>query len=168
LIAFGYNFALNFIREDLRNVDEANVKELVSQVAQKLYGFNEFIAARMAQVSGELKDAYRIIECPRCWQEAMVLGDGNSRCLFCGAEPAPAELAHELRTVGEPDMCPECGGVCVPLIVGPYDATTWQCLSCGESGNYERCSKCNQLISGDPYPGDHCEGCWQYILEKND
>jgi len=168
IIAFGYNFALNFIRDELQEVDTADVNELMLEAAQRLAGFDEFIETRMVQVNQKLKEANGIIECPKCWQEAMVLGEDNPHCLFCGAESAPKDLAWELSVEGEPEICPECGGVCVQLIAGACDATTWQCLSCGVSGDYERCSRCDQLINGEPLPGDLCRNCWQYILAKND
>ncbi|MBI3951048.1 MAG: hypothetical protein HY314_11410 [Acidobacteria bacterium] len=162
VMACGYNFCLNFVRTQLNDLLDEKGQQLIHEVSIKLREFAEFVETRLAGFKGEIEGAYNyLIDCPRCWQETLVLGDGDPQCLFCGFTASPDEVAKEVNYEAGPEPCPECGGSCVRL----GDQTVWVCFQCGNQGDYEFCGTCGELFSGEPM-GGRCSACWERLLEN--
>jgi len=98
-------------------------------------------------------------------------------CAFCGYKASSEQAVDDwveqhyghmspkdmmIDPVVEP--CPECGtDACVRL----EDAEGYQCLACGEAGDYDHCSQCGQLYAGEGNAG-RCDDCWRDLLNRND
>ena len=166
LVAYGYHFCLDFLDEHMAEELGSEEKDRIEEMTQALTKFDEFVLVRLTELKSRLEVAYNLVDCPRCWQQALELGDENPRCLFCGFTDSANVVADEVSGEAGPEPCPECGGPCILLIVGAEDRMEWVCFQCGEQGDYEHCSRCG-MLSGKLMPGDHCSSCWNAIVEKD-
>jgi len=164
-IAYGYHFCLDFIEKELNETLSEDGRRCTMQVAQRLTSFNEFVTVRTRELETKLNDAYNRIDCPRCWQDAMELGNGDPRCLFCGFSASPESVADEISAEGGPEPCPECGGPCMRLIIGAGDQMEWVCLECGQQDDYDFCITCGALTNDDL--SGQCRSCWEEQINRD-
>lgn len=134
ILAKGYGFVLRFCHQHLHKECEKYGAEM-DTAYQELGTFNEFVAARMAQIEGELKVAPELTVCGRCEQDTRVIGTGERvSCLFCGYEITAADEA-ELWDFGEIEHCPTCNAKAYVLVAdSPDRGREWKCIACGVTG----------------------------------
>jgi len=117
-----------------------------------------------------------------CAQEALYADGGEAICLFCGRRRDGESVASEIsdqwsgwmspkdRLCSDPDVeeCPECGSTACVAVGRLLDMDIeFVCLSCGESGDYERCEECNRLFSGENI-ANRCDDCFGDLMDRND
>lgn len=158
VVARGLDFVLDF---RARHLADASVDQRVlDEIYEHLQEFKEFVNHRMTAIEPQLKAAPDLLDCPRCFQRTMIVGDASPRCAFCGLEVAPDVLASQISEGGEPEECPNCGaGSCV-MVVYDNDTAGWVCTSCAVRGDYSRCPRCGRLSDTD----DLCFDCAQRML----
>lgn len=180
LITKGYSFVIDFTSQYLESHFGDEIKEELDTIRRMLGEFGEFVQSRLKEIQPILdsQDYALHIECPKCAQETLYPSEGHARCTFCGYDKEGENAAEDLIHYKNPymsykdwavdrsiDCCPECGAdACI------YEdlQDCWICISCGESGNYHRCSYCDRLFTEEPAPNGSCESCWQDLLERND
>lgn len=167
LLAYGYHFCLDFTKEHLDAELTDEQRTSLEEMARNLVEFDEFVRVRIEELKPRLAEAYRLLDCPRCWQRALEIGDGDPRCHFCNFTAPADQVVGESDVVGETEQCPECGGPCVSLYDERGEFPAWVCFQCGEGGDYETCNICGALFSGEPMPGDRCDDCWRALMEKD-
>src|SRR5207249_3349434 len=99
LLAQGYNFFLDFSRLNLPGDVDPN-SEAMSRITENLREFDHFVRLRLKGIKGQLKGATRLLECDRCWQPTLRIGDGDPTCFFCGYKVSPEQLADEHSEAG--------------------------------------------------------------------
>ena len=175
LIVKTFSFAIEFVTDHLEPVHEP-LQDMLAQLRTRLGEFEEFIEARMAEIQSELDSAYCVVRCPACLQVALTLGSGEVVCRFCGHKADGESMASQwvLRFWGfqspkdsltDPliESCPECGhNSCVDMSDETDGRLRYMCFACGESGDYQHCSRCGKLHADDN-PGDHCDDCWNVL-----
>jgi len=172
LLAIGYNFALDFYGEEIqelaRRANEDISGELLQNIKDKLNEFAEFVRQRMEILRPDLASAIKVISCPICTQDAMVLGDGRPHCLYCNISSSAEELADLLfwnDTTFRIVECPHCGTeTCVSQT--EFGKVTGFCTSCGEEGTYYKCSRCGRPIVD--YHDDPCPRCKDEMKEESE
>ncbi len=144
--------------------------EMFTLIKAKLVELEEFVSHRMETLKPILEADSKnlfIVACPACYQEALVLGDGNPRCRFCYYENTPNKVADEyLETIqgeshylavkdgGEYPLyfCPSCEGEALVHLDNENindDVVGWVCFDCGEHwgpSGIDFCGRC-----GRPY-----------------
>jgi hypothetical protein len=165
LLAKGHNFFLEFGRANLPGHIDPN-SQVMAQVTENLREFDHFVKLRLKAIKPRLKEATRLLECDRCSQPALSIGEGEPVCLFCGYKTTCEELAEDLSDGGVVQKCPECGADACALIVLNNDEAVWDCMSCGtrEKGReYSSCPRCGQLTANDGV----CDDCWDEWMDKD-
>lgn len=182
LITKSYSFAIDFTSQHLESHYGADIEQELDKIRRMLGEFDEFVDSRIKEIQQTIQeqDYAWHVECPKCTQETLYPSDGHATCAFCGyagdGEAVASDLVDftsgpyfspkdQLEKAELIESCPECGAdACI------YNETKecWICMSCGESGEYNRCNYCFILFPGEPAPGGACQACWQRILEKND
>jgi hypothetical protein len=149
-VAFGVNFVLDELRRVQDDADFEEVKSLYKAVLDKCDSFQEFVAARFALIKSEV-EGETLIECPQCWNKTLIISGGEKPfCPYCMYSDTIEGLADQLNEKENIEICPECEvEACIYMITGAEDYMEWVCLSCGESGDYVRCERCNRLKNDD-------------------
>jgi hypothetical protein len=184
------SIVLDFIVKNLspKKFNKTEIR-IFKEIKSKVMELEDFAKHRMETLKGELgeksKDCY-IIQCPACYQEALILGDGDPKCLFCFYEDEPNKVANEyLETIqnessyiavtqgGEYPLyqCPSCSEEAFIRLnndgIGNFE-TTWVCFCCGESwgNNIDLCTSCN-----NPYVNDDessvCMDCFRNSIDDD-
>ena len=107
LVAMGADFFLEFGRKNLGDEFNNRGEEVIPLITAQLVSLQEFVDQRLKTIETELAAAYLTLECPVCWQDTMVVGDGNPKCPFCGTELDAEELAMLHAEYGS-EQCPDC------------------------------------------------------------
>jgi len=165
LLAVGTSFVIDFTNGHLPEL-LAPRGELLDQIHEHLREFKHFVSERLREIQGELGAAATLIECPRCWQETLIVGDDeNPTCPFCGGEFDAEEMAEFSETSAE--RCPTCERhtAAVRIAGGNDGDMTWFCYGCGESGEYRRCFRCEDLMWEEDGP---CSACTTEWMRSND
>jgi hypothetical protein len=179
LIVKTFSFAVEFVSVQLEPLRGPLEKQL-SHLRALLGEFQAFIDARMAVIQPDLDSAYDVVQCPFCMQDALILGDGHTRCRFCGHSASGEEMAKQWAdhflgfqsmkdSLVDPrvERCPECyQQACVDMFFETDGSRRLVCLACGESGDYRPCTGCGELHESTN-PGDQCDDCWADVLERN-
>jgi len=126
-----------------------------------LKDFSDFVRTRMDSLKEKLNSASKVVSCPRCWNTALILGDGDPDCLFCGFTASARDVADEVGSEIEPQVCPECGGPCVLTYIEVVKR--WLCYGCGEEGEYEVCESCGALYDDNGH--DLCDECFELKIK---
>lgn len=152
------NIVLDFISNNLKKEAE-EFEHKIEEIRDELKHFKEFNRARMQIIKPSLEGAKRIIECPDCWQEALVLDD-DPHCFFCGSNFDWSTLADLRSETEEVMICPTCGQHACTLVLFK-DNSVWYCIACDERGNYLMCPRCGiGLINEDD---GICSDCWDNV-----
>ncbi|MDD5504399.1 MAG: hypothetical protein PHV77_03690 [Candidatus Omnitrophica bacterium] len=146
-------------------------KHALSEIRKNLNTFQKFVKKRLEQIKPKLekvkKDSYAtIVECPACYQEALVLGEEHPLCLFCGYSAEPAIVANKwietilginyYTTVKDGGYnplysCPECKEetlVDKGLSGSQFESNRYICFSCGsiwKESELDECLRCGEL-----------------------
>lgn len=163
LVAKGVSFVVSFCQSELEVEMGADGEIILEKIHRHLKGFDEFVADRLEAIGPELQD-WLAIECGECWQETLVIGDGDPRCRFCSYEISSERLASNMSE-GVVRMCPVCYQATLAFILYNNEEGGWFCTGCGERRNddYEECGKCGEFMLGQ---GMFCESCTDWIAAK--
>ncbi|MEV7478174.1 MULTISPECIES: hypothetical protein [Streptomyces] len=106
----------------LRPVDQARAENDMLHVRHGLNRIQGYVDTRMSRLAGELAGLEdRTVQCTRCFQDALVAGDGEApatvRCRFCRTAFTPEDISAEYASVhrtwiGQPrdhGPCGHCG-----------------------------------------------------------
>jgi hypothetical protein len=164
LLAFGTSFVIDFTNVHLPEL-LAPRDETLNQIYEHLRDFKHFVAERFKEVRGDLEAAATKIECPRCWQETLIIGDyDDPTCPFCGAEFDAEEMA-EFSDTGSAERCPTCERQTASVRIAGDEGMIWFCYGCGEDGKYRRCPRCDNLMWEEE---GLCSTCLDEFMRKND
>lgn len=165
LVAKGHNFVLDFVRDNL--ADEARTNhEKINAIRRELQELESFIDERLAALQPRLTAAGRLRECPNCWQETLVVDNGEPICLFCERDLDWKTLAERMSETGEVAVCPKCGECGCTLVAFNIDDAGWYCVACETRGDYCRCSKCEDSLVNDD--AGLCSNCWDDVMSRNE
>jgi hypothetical protein len=161
LLATGISFFLDFCRRELPDVlaqiDSGEMDRLIAFLRE----FEDFVRERLLAIQPELAAATSVWTCPRCRQEALILGDADPHCAFCTSTMSPEFVKTNLGEGPADGICLSCGsdnlcivlfnnedGVCVCTSCG---STQRVCLACGNHffGEGDWCSTCLEETGGD-------------------
>lgn len=200
VLGVGLNFMLWFLEDQFQDgagpefdgVRQA-VDELVTDVAGEIGKIDELVQARLASLADELATADVLLECPRCTQSTLMIGEdvGLARCPFCRAvgSDGPAIAGdyveavlglslYELFKDGGEWPVYECFNCCEEALVDGIqpvrrDAPTGEAHA-AESAPRFACFACGYLRqAGDLMRCDRCgrlgewptcPDCWQALL----
>lgn len=163
LLAKGCNFIVEFTKDYLPHEVDWN-GQVMTEVTENLRHFDHFVKERLKTIEPQLKKATKLLECDRCWQPALIIGDGDPNCAFCGSIVSAFELAQDKSEVGV-RTCPECDEDACALIVLNNDQAGWRCMACGmeeKDDEYGVCPRCDELTPN----GGLCDNCWAEIEEE--
>jgi hypothetical protein len=181
-----YNFAVDFVKTEIEGVCKTDTQGELNTLRRLLGKFEPFVRERLAEIKPELAKCALHLECPKCLQLALCVSDKGGQCPFCGHTCAGVDGAEEWADheyeLGSPKektlrggyiaSCPECGAcacVMVPETRREDSTSMWVCFSCGQSGNYDFCTRCGGLFEFDEECGDLvCEDCIEDIAQKDD
>ncbi|HZZ29148.1 MAG TPA: hypothetical protein VFE46_14215 [Pirellulales bacterium] len=184
VIVKAYSFALDFIGTELEDHVDSDVGQQIQQLRTLLTEFDEFVKHREQEIQPEI-DGNRFavfINCPVCLQPTLYGDGGTATCLFCGRRGEAEDIASEVveqnttwmspkdRLCSDPDVeeCPECGATACLAAGRLLDFNVrYVCLNCGESGDYEHCTECGRLYSGESIT-DRCDDCHADLMDRND
>ena len=156
LLGYGFSFSIRFARSELESLLDKNSKESLQNISVALSRFEEFYKNRIADITPELRIAKTLRGCPHCWAEALVLGNGSPKCLFCGYSDTPDNVLEEVGTEAV-DLCPSCSGPCNMEFLDAA-GSRWVCYSCGEIDDYDFCEDCGRLFKNRS-PDYICSDC---------
>ena len=162
LVAKSMTFCVEFCEQQSMVTVEAEDK--LGEIVRNLAELQEFVNDRMNTISEELECSH-VLECPECWQEAMVSENGDLHCKFCRYRTVAREFA-ESKSQRPVEDCPEClQESTFAFELYDNDSGGWFCYSCGEGGeNYDHCMRCNQMAYfPDPEDFEICDDCMTYI-----
>lgn len=181
LITKTYSFAIDFTTEQLESHHGKTLEQELKDLRKLLGNFEVFVKSRLEVIQPILKsqDYTLHVECPKCHQKTLYPDGGRAKCTFCGYDRKGDEAAielidhiHKLFRLKEQlfrheyiDDCPECGS---SACIYNDENERYICLSCGECGNYNRCTDCDCLFTEEPAPNGACAWCWQDLLRRND
>ncbi len=153
LVAAGANFAIDFCREHLPELFETH-SGVVEQIRAHLAEFDEYVERRLAAIKPDLDDAPTVWGCPNCWQDALVIGDGDPHCLFCDFVGDPEAIAADVSETCRVVPCPHCRSSACTLRLRNNEEAYWACAGCGvelDADEYSSsCPRCEcPLKAGD-------------------
>ncbi len=180
LIAKTFSFAIEFVTEHLQAV-HGELDDELTRLKELLFDYDAFIESRMEEIQSELKEAYCVVRCPVCLQNAFVLGDDDPVCKFClhktDGQSAASEWIDRFGrfqslkdSLIEPQIrgCPNCGiEACVDMNIETDGRRGHVCFVCGEEGRYEQCATCSNFCPRDSL-GGMCVDCRQHFASSND
>ncbi|MBI3296743.1 MAG: hypothetical protein HYZ75_01170 [Elusimicrobia bacterium] len=100
LAAKAVGFAIDFIKDELSPKDMTSAEgSAFNTIKDKLKDFEAFVTKRLDHLKPILakakKDGATIVECIRCFQEALVVDGEELKCRFCSSTFEPLELADD-------------------------------------------------------------------------
>ena len=163
LIAKGLNFVLEFHDTELKGQGITDTENRLEQIHLHVREFSEFVSERLQVLQPKLEEWESSEGCPACWQETLIIGDGDPRCLFCGYTIPSEEMAEQMAEFMV-EVCPECQSESFAFVLFTNEDGGWLCTSCGIKGNsYERCPRCDNFMSSNAM---FCDSCTEWIHEK--
>jgi len=181
-----WSWVLDFIHKELSDELTGALADEIENIKQLMSKNEKFVATRLSELEAELsgpRAEFLVSFCPECLQEALLLGDGDPRCLFCHFSSDPESTADayasafgdwmspkdRMITGDSVRLCPECETY---ALVERYDATTGPnhvCFWCGISGSFEECPRCGELY--DPGGKEDympmCGKCWKCLIQHD-
>ncbi|WP_406126856.1 hypothetical protein [Streptomyces sp. NBC_00989] len=166
------DFLAIFLDEQLlRTLKEDELDRLdthyMGRIRAGLSEVRSFVTKRMNRLRSELDEhSPRVVECPSCWQFALLADGEVNRCHFCGidwgedAAPRIAPMEGGFRTT---QTCPDCGVEALVRDVrtafdpaSPIDL----CFNCNEEfEGLVECRGCSRLFHPNNRGEDTCDDC---------
>jgi hypothetical protein len=157
ILAKTYEFALAFVKSELEALAQSTLHPEIAKLRSMLGEFQQFVTHRRTAIDEALKKHAAVFPCPACLQETMVVGRGESKCLFCmygDRGPGVAmqwALKHfdydQLAGVVYAAECPSCHE---EAFFPANDILDWDrqycCFSCGLAGDYLGCHNCGYMF----------------------
>ena len=153
VLAKGTSFFLNFFRANLGEELSEN-EEAIDEIHGHLREFEEFVEAHMNAIADELTEARALFDCPRCFQQTLVVGTGETHCPFCAYRCSPDELARRLGEGPIDDSCLNCGANTLAFVLYHNEFGADYCTTCGTK--QAMCMRCRRRYLGDEYLCPHC------------
>lgn len=153
LLARGISFFLDFLRANLPQ-EMSGRDELLEEVHEHLRRFEEFVDTRLDAVRLELSEAAALFECPRCWQQTMVIGRGDPYCPFCAFTASAGELTKYIGEGPVDDECMNCGQRTLAFVLYHNEFGVDYCTNCGTKQTM--CLRCRHRYVGE---ADVCPRC---------
>lgn len=172
---------LDFMRKELDGDLTGPEKTLLGDIRGKLAQLDEFVDSRQKIIAPELAEAYAVLTCPACQQEALTIDDGDE-CLFCGYKAEGAVAANDYVTnimgldrfrfekdggVWPVGFCPDCDWqACVDA-----DSAGYLCFGCGsrwQQGELDECGRCGRFIDTEKNEIGICDYCFAEQMAKDD
>ena len=139
LVAKSMTFCAEFCEQ--QGMVTPEVASKIGDIHTTLIELLEFVDARMKSISNEWKDV-PMWECPQCWQDALVIDDGDVDCKYCMFAAAPEDVAYRCSD-SSVEHCPECGNQAFAFTAFRDGNSLWICFHCGEFGEgYDHCMRC--------------------------
>lgn len=159
--------------------------ELREQIYAGLSNMEDWIDERLKTIEPEVrKNEPDVFSCPVCDQDALVVRDGDRRCLFCFSEPNAEDAAqshastalgfhpYEGMTQGSDPFrtCPSCEEKEMVRASNNDDETEYKCFACGErfdTAETADCTRCGRMFV-PPIEEDDviCPECFQGVLDR--
>jgi len=127
----------------------------LERIHKHLRDFTEFVESRMTEIKPELEGAPDLIECHVCWQNTLIIGDGDPHCPFCGFTATPEQLANTLGEGPLDEECLNCGAETMCFILYNNDFGVGYCTTCGTS--HSTCQDCGTRFIGKSESCPDCE-----------
>ncbi|MCD0459548.1 hypothetical protein [Roseiconus lacunae] len=178
IIANAYSFAIDFVATEITPNTTDDLEYEVNDLRKTLSTFKEFVAQRMKDIEAKLKSQTysQHVQCPACLQDTLYAEGEKVTCAFCNFEADGESAAYAWADQNYPqslkdsliepvvEECPECASMaCVPAGHMKGASYTHVCLSCGETGDFQHCLRCNSLCPTDNV-GDMCDSCREHII----
>lgn len=149
---------------------KAGNKPLICSACGFKAAIPEELSAQIASLRCVVCDHAEIqveIDCPRCNEAVVIVGEGYAKCAHCGGSIEPEHLVAALTKdvvgttdyfdTGLPANCGNCEGH--HTVVECADG--YFCVNCFDtSDRVEQCDWCNELNTGD-MESSHSNGCGQ-------
>ena len=153
LVVRGLNFSLEFSRTNLPS-QIVTMERQLSQIYRRIRKFEEFVSSRLEEIRPQLEAANDLIECRVCWQETLMIGDGDPHRPFCGFTRSAQELSEILWEGSWEGECIECGAETLCFVLYNNEDGAVYCTSCGTTQRV--CLSCYKRFIGE---GDYCPEC---------
>lgn len=142
------DFATRLIQNEWGNTHDKVVREVLLRVRR----LKEFVQQRLSGFKETLEEAFFVLRCIECEQDAAIVDAGEVRCLFCTAHEEGSDYA-DFYSGGSQAKCPMCDEV---SFVELPRTSQWGCFSCSalyEASELSRCEECDTLTEADhEYP----------------
>ena len=171
LLAQCLNVCRNFCESQFPDLpDGSTSKKLLSVIWDHLVDNNEFVSTRLQAIAPDL-EGYETWKCPACWQDAVLVDDGDTSCKFCGVSPDARDLAEQNNLGMDLGDCRECGmSETVALREISAQTHVFVCSYCGTRGDdLEECCRCGL---GALFPSGYdpdvwfCDNCRDHIMRE--
>lgn len=139
-------FCLDFCRTQLGIGPGSAHDAAMAQVVQQLGDFEEFVSERLKSVQPLLSAAPSVVWCPCCWQDALVVGDGQPHCAFCKHTTTPEELAELVGDGRADEVCLKCGSAALALAATGAHFAVGHCMNCAAENAF--CLSCGHQYLG--------------------
>lgn len=153
---------------------EENTLRQIELLRIKVFNFAEFNQLRTAQIKESIdyyKDDHHIIQCPKCFQETMILME-PTECLFCGYFDTPEKITKSyidtvlgINLMNSPGheadfpltKCPSCSGN--TLVISGDERICFSCKSVWDKAALNKCADCENLYFPYDDNGEKCPNC---------
>ncbi len=164
ICATSIHLYLKYYKQIFREEDPG----FVGTTLRSLGEFEDFVSARMPSIRETLNSADRpsafFQRCPFCFQDSLILENGELHCLFCENEFEIEDIAYNSEGYGGP--CPECDDGHLGFVLHNNEEGEFVCVACGfrSDRNYNfECARCGRVfwnLGDDPL----CSDCWAEIM----
>ena len=166
----------NFSAEANTSIDDIR-KEL-----QKLDALYNEHSKRIFKQHPEIDKLTRV-ECPKCYRDFLILGDGDPKCYYCSYSAKSSNIAKEYieNIIGISSyvcakdgdefpqyLCPDCGDDA--MVQDSMASNSFTCFGCGEQYDCDDlsfCSSCGELYHAKNDEDDFCYTCWENFIHKH-
>lgn len=175
---------------------EALVEDVIDELTTEVGELEDLVRERLVSIAPTLDTADLCVECPRCRQSAVTIGDGLAKCAFClwrpndgmegAAEYAETVLGHSFSDGYDPPIHP-CLGCGAPAMVEGIEqlrpdpqalkkvtpACDWQppahyaCFECGYTASEIEVNECRFCQTLNTH-GEVCGDCLADIISDRD
>lgn len=139
-------FCLDFCRTQLAIGPGSPHDAAMAQVVQHLGEFEKFVSERLKTMQPLLSGAPGVVWCPCCWQDTLIVGDGQPHCAFCGHSTSPEEVADSVGECRMDDVCLRCGTAALALLVTGAHFVVGHCMNCAAENAF--CLSCGHQYLG--------------------
>lgn len=157
--------------------------ELFEEIKDEIAELKGFVEHRLSEIRKDIEEAtksFLVVDCPRCYQKAMVLGDEKPKCLFCHYEDDPSRVAEQyiesiqgissFETIKDGGVfpqyeCPECEQEAFINLSCDMDSD-WVCFGCGYSWDTESINFCMECYRPFVVGDEPCGVCYDCIKRK--